>query len=342
MRPNYKPHLRTANTVLALLAAVVLSGCAKEKSQALQGYVEGEFANVGASAAGTLTKLAVKRGDKVAPNATLFTLDNTSEQAAKQQAQEQVKAAQNRLANLQTGKRPPEVAVTTAQAEQAAAARRLSELQWQQQQKLFKGGFISQAALDQARANYERDIARYDETEAQGRVARLPLGRDAELRAAAADLDAARAALAQADWRLSQRNGLAPANAEGALVQDTFFVEGEWVPAGRPVVSLLPPGNVKVRFFVPETQVGAVHPGDPVSIACDGCGAPISAKVSFISTQAEYTPPVIYSKDSRAKLVFMIEARPGPQDGAKLRPGQPVDVTLNPSATTAAPKPTAP
>jgi len=342
MRPHQKPTFRLAHALPVLLAALTLSACTEQKSQApLQGYVEGEFANVGAPAAGTLTKLFVKRGDKVTANTPLFILDNANEQAAKQQAEEQVKSAQSRLTNLQTGKRPPEVAVTAAQAEQAAAARRLSELQWQQQQKLFKGGFISQAALDQARANYDRDLGRYAETEAQGRVARMPLGRDAELRAAAADLDAAKAALAQADWRLSQRNGVTPAGAEGALVQDTYFVEGEWVPAGRPVVSLLPPGNVKVRFFVPETQVGAVHPGDAVSIHCDGCGAPIAAKVSFISTQAEYTPPVIYSKDSRAKLVFMIEARPSPQDGAKLRPGQPVDVTLAPSAT-AAPKSTAP
>jgi HlyD family secretion protein len=321
--------------------ALLLAACAREQPGVLQGYVEGEFANVAAPAAGTLTRLAVKRGDTVKGGATLFTLDSVNEEAERRQAAEQVKSAEQKLSNLQTGRRPPEVAVTAAQTEQAAAARRLSELQWQQQQKLFASGFISRAALDEARANYDRDIGRVAESEAQGRVARLSLGRDAEIHAAAADADAARASLAQAEWRLAQRGAAAPADADGALVQDTYFVEGEWVPSGRPVVSLLPVGNVKVRFFVPETQVGAIHPGDAVSISCDGCPAPVPAHVSFISTQAEFTPPIIYSKDSRAKLVFMIEARPSREDGTKLRPGQPVDVTLG-SATPGGTKSTAP
>jgi HlyD family secretion protein len=91
---------------------------------------------------------------------------------------------------------------------------------------------------------------------------------------------------------------------------------------------VLPAGNVKVRFFVPESRLGTVRAGQKVSIACDGCPAPIAATVSYIAPQAEFTPPVIYSKESRAKLVFMVEARPAPADAVKLHPGQPVDVTL--------------
>ena len=111
-------------------------------------------------------------------------------------------------------------------------------------------------------------------------------------------------------------------------VQDTYFVEGEWVPAGRPIVSLLPPGNVKVRFYVPETVVGALRIEQAIQVSCDGCGAPLRATLSYVSAQAEFTPPVLYSKESRAKLVFLVEARPQPQDSARLRPGQPVDVSL--------------
>jgi HlyD family secretion protein len=136
---------------------------------------------------------------------------------------------------------------------------------------------------------------------------------------------AARAAVTQAAWRLEQKSVAAPV---AGLVQDTFFVEGEWVPAGRPVVSLLPPGNVKARFYVPETVLGSIQPGRAVEIRCDGCSAPLAAKVSFVSTQAEYTPPVLYSKESRTKLLYLVEARPAPADGARLRPGQPVDVRL--------------
>ena len=122
---------------------------------------------------------------------------------------------------------------------------------------------------------------------------------------------------------MEQKSVAAPV---GGLVHDTYFVEGEWVPAGRPVAAILPPANVKVRFYVPETSLGSISPGMPVEIRCDGCPAPIAGKVTFISAQAEYTPPVLYSKESRAKLVFLIEARP--DGGSNLHPGQPVDVAL--------------
>src|SRR6185503_12984326 len=113
------------------------------------------------------------------------------------------------------------------------------------------------------------------------------------------------------------------------LVQDTYFVDGEWVSANQPVVSLLPPQNIKVRFFVEERRLGSLRTGQAVSVACDGCPAPIAAQVSFISPQAEFTPPVIYSRQERAKLVFLIEARPAASDAVKLHPGQPMEVTLN-------------
>ena len=111
-----------------------------------------------------------------------------------------------------------------------------------------------------------------------------------------------------------------------SLVQDTYYSEGEWVAAGNPVVSLLPPGNIKLRFFVPETEVGALKIGQAVRATCDGCAAPIAATITYISRQAEFTPPVIYSREQRAKLVFLIEARPEAADAVKLKPGQPLDV----------------
>jgi HlyD family secretion protein len=111
-------------------------------------------------------------------------------------------------------------------------------------------------------------------------------------------------------------------------VTDTLYVQGEWVPAGSPVVALLPPANIKVRFFVPEKILGSVKTGQAVSVRCDGCEKPISAHISYISPQAEYTPPVIYSRENRAKLVFLVEARPAPVEAAELHPGQPVEVTF--------------
>jgi HlyD family secretion protein len=110
-------------------------------------------------------------------------------------------------------------------------------------------------------------------------------------------------------------------------VADTFFRVGEWVPAGQPVVSLLAPSAVRARFFVPEGVLGALTVGQAVQLQCDGCGAPMPARIDFIATQAEYTPPVIYSNAQRARLVFMVEARPTEaRDAARLKPGQPIDV----------------
>jgi HlyD family secretion protein len=329
-------------TALALVMLLALPGCSSEPKSSLQGYVEGEFVLAAAPAGGTLVKLNVHRGDSAAPGTTLFILESGSEEAARREAEQRVRGAEQRLANLRAGRRAPEVDVVRAQAEQAAAARKLSNTQLAQQERLFAGGYISQSAIDQARANHERDMARVAEAEAQGRVAQLTLGRDAEIRAATADVEAARAALAQGDWRLGQRRVNASGNAANAspmLVQDTYYNEGEWVPAGRPVVSLLPSGNVKVRFFVPETRVATVQVGQAVSIGCDGCGAAMNGKVTFISRQSEYTPPIIYSKESRAKLVYLVEARTSPEDAKRLRPGLPVDVTLTGASPASPPVP---
>lgn len=311
--------------ILALGLALLLAACEPSTDAYFQGYIEGEYTMLAASAAGQLQKLAVRRGDEVAAGTALFALESESERAARLQAEEQLKSAEARLANLRAGRRPAEIEALRAEVTQAKAALALSTSQLAQQKKLFAGGFIAQAGLDQALSAHARDGARLAEAEAQLRTALQPLGREAERQAAEGDVAAARAAVAQAAWRLEQKSVAAPV---GGRVQDTFFVEGEWVPAGRPVVSLLAPGNVKVRFYVAESVLGSIQPGRAVEIRCDGCPAPVAARVSFVSSQAEYTPPVLYSRESRAKLLYLVEGRPQPADAARLRPGQPVEVRL--------------
>jgi HlyD family secretion protein len=310
-----------------LLALLVLAsaGCERTPGNSHQGYIEGEFVLLASPYAGQLQKLHVKRGDAVEAGKPVFALEQESERAARLEAEERMKTAQARLENLKVGRRQPEIEAARAAVAQARAARELAASQLAQQEKLFKGGFISQARLDEARTAQARDAARVAEAEAQLKTLVQPLGRAAELKAGEAELAAARAALAQTEWKLAQKSVVAPAT---AAVQDTFFVEGEWVPAGRPVASLLPPGNVKARFYVPETVLGSLKPGAPVEISCDGCDAPLRAQVSYISAQAEFTPPVLYNRESREKLMFLVEARPAPGNAAKLRPGQPVDVKL--------------
>jgi HlyD family secretion protein len=317
--------MRAANVIFI---AILLTGCGGPPVESsYQGYVEGEFVQVGSPLGGTLESLSVARGQNVAAGAPLFALERATETAAVAQAEAQLKAAQARLANLGQGRRLPELNALQASVDSAGAALRLSTLQLAQQEKLAQSGFISDTALAATRAAKERDSAQLANATAQLATAQLSLGRDAELAAALADSDAARAALDQAKSRLAQKVLVAPA---AARVQDTFFTVGEWVPPASPVVNLLPPGNVTLRFFVPETVVATVKSGQQVSVSCDACGAAINAKVSYVSSQAEYTPPVIYGRDSRAKLVYLIEARPDGDAGLRLTPGQPVDVRLKP------------
>jgi len=290
----------------ALAICLAAAGCSRESANTWQGYVEGEFVYLASSQGGQLTRLSVARGQTVA------------------QAREQLRAARAQLADITTGKRPPEIDVTEAQLAQARADAARAATQYQRDELQLRAGGIPQSQLDDSRANALSTAARVRELQSQVVVAKLP-GRSEQLRAQQAQVDAAQAALGQAQWKLDQKSLRAP---HGGLVFDTMYRSGEWVPAGSPVVRLLPPENVKVRFFVPEAVVGTLAPGRHVLIHCDGCAAEVPAVLSFISDQAEYTPPVIYSNENRSKLVFMVEARPQVADAPKLRPGQPVAVTL--------------
>ena len=311
-------------TLIAAGAALVVGACGDKPPPSLQGYVEGEYVRVAAPFAGKLLSLDTQRGATVVPGAALFALEAESEDAARREAEERARKASAMAEDLRKGKRTTEIDSVRAQLAQAEVTATYSEKEWRRQLDLVSKGFVSQSRADEAKAARDRDHGKV--VELQNELATTQAGsRPDEIKAAEAEAAAARESLAQADWRLRQRSVAATV---GGTVTDTLFVRGEWVPAGAPVVAMLPPGNVKVRFFVPEPRLGSVKVGQKVAIACDGCAAPIGGTVSFIAPQAEYTPPVIYSKDSRAKLVFLVEARPAPEDAARLHPGQPVDVTL--------------
>ena len=305
---------------------VGLVACSEKASSTFQGYAESESLHIAAPFAGVLDQLQVTRGQQVAANAPLFVLEQASEAAQRREAEARLAAATARLANLQAARRSSEVDAVRARGQQAKATRELSTLQLAQQEKLFKQGFISQAKLDEVRSLYQRDLARVAELNAETRTATISVGREEEIGAAKREVDAAKAVLAQNDWKVAQKSMIAPL---AGLIENTYFSRGEWVPAGQPIVSLLPPDKIKVRFFVSENILGNIKVGQTVSLACSGCGAPIKASITFIAAQPEFTPPVIYSKDSRAKLVFYVEAKPTPEQAVRLHPGQPVDVALD-------------
>ncbi len=313
-----------ALTILSLpMLVVTLSACDQPGQSAYQGYAEGEYVLVASPYAGSLQQLTVARGDTVNEGEPLFALEHGNEAAARRAAEERLRSAQARLANLRAAQRPAQLQALQAQLRDAEAARALSASQLERDRDLYGQNFISRSALDEAITRLRRDEARIEQIKAEIDLAKASVGRSGEVAAAKAEVEAARAELERADWQLAQKTVPAPAT---GMVQDTFFVLGEWVPAGKPVVSILPPANIKLRFYIPQADVGAIRIGQSVSVHCDGCAGPIAATVSFISTEPEYTPPVIYSRESRAKLVFLVEARPSIEDAVKLKPGQPLDV----------------
>jgi len=312
---------------LLCVALLALGACTRHPEGVLPGYAEAELVHVSSPLGGTLAGLAVIRGQRVAAGADLFRLDADSEVLARNEAQARVEQAQAQTADLRKGRRPQELQAISQQLAQAQAALRASGAQLARSEQLVQQGFLPPGQLDDARAARDRDTARVRELDAQLQVARTAARPD-EIAAADAQRRAAQQALEQERWREAQKQRRAPV---AGTVFDLPFRPGEWVAAGNPVVVLLPEDSVKLRFFVPQALLAGVQVGQAVGVGCDGCPAGLQARVSYVSPQAEFTPPVIYSNDSRQKLVFMVEARPAP--GSLLKPGQPIDVSLAPAAT---------
>jgi HlyD family secretion protein len=306
---------------LGCIALLVLAACSRPPASDFQGYLEGEFVFVGAPLAGRLETLAVTKGAQVAADAPLFTLEHAAESAAVAQAAARLATARAQLDDLRKGARPSELDTLAARLGQARAAAELSRLDAERQATLFRDKVVSVSDYDRARLSHERDLRAIDDLQSQLATAALGARPDA-IAAAEQQVAAALAAEAQAAWGVAQKSQAAP---RAALVYDTLYRVGEFIAAGQPVVSLLPPENIKVRFFVPEPALAALKPGGRVRVNLDGHPA-LDAVISYVSPQAEYTPPVLYNRDNRAKLVFMIEAVFRPEDARDLHPGQPVDV----------------
>jgi HlyD family secretion protein len=306
-----------------------LAACQRRDPHSFQGYIEGEYLHLGAPVPGLLLDLKVARGDTVKAGDRLFVLESDAEKAAVIEAQRRLVETQARYDNLLKGRRPTELAALEARMEQNSANLEFWNTEFARREQLFRGQVISSTELDQARR--ERDAARaaLDSATAELATARLG-GREDEVRAADAERAAAEASVERARWTLEQKTQHAPMS---GIVHDTLYRPGEFVSVGAPVVSLLPPENIKVRFFVSQGVLSRITSGAPVHVYRDGTSEPVGAHVSYIATQPEFTPPVIYSRETRAKLVFMVEARFASTNTARLHPGQPVDVRLGSTST---------
>lgn len=298
-------------------------GCRDKATETYPGYCEGDFIYVASEFGGRLIDLPVLKGRTVNIGAILYRLDDEPERYAVEEAAKGLEQAEEKLSDLLKGKRPSEIKAIEAELDQARAALKLSESVYKRRKKLFEEHATSEEHLENARTDYQRNMAAVERIQAELETARLGARAD-QVQMAKAEVEAAKVRLQQAEWKRGQKTKRAE---HDALVFDTLYDPGEFVPAGRPVLVLLPPENIKIRYFVPETIRGKIEIGDAVDISIDGYTNPIPASVSYISAQAEYTPPIIYSSESRAKLVYMIEARPEQSNTRKLHPGQPVDVT---------------
>lgn len=286
----------------ALLLAVTLGACTRG-ADTLQGYGEADYLFLSSQEAGVVSALSVREGDVVAAGAQLFSLDPDRLALNARSAAAESAAAASRTAH--GGALAQAVVQAEAQADLAAR-------NYARSQELFARGFAPRAKLDSDRAAADAATAALAQARAERDAARRELG-------------SAQAQTGLAERRLADLAVNAP---QAGRIERIYRRPGEVVAAGDPILSLLPPANMKVRFFAPEPMLSALQVGQRIGLSCDGCRAGLTARITYIASDPQFTPPVIYSDDERDKLVFLIEARPDQQ--GIIRPGLPVDVRLNP------------
>lgn len=313
--------------VLAIIL-LLCSACGNEKEM-FQGYVEGEYLYLSSSRSGRLEKLHVAKGEQIQKDTLVFELENASEKHALTQAKGEMQSALAQLNDMKVGKRPEEIAMATAMLNQARAEAKNANVLLKRNEELAAKGAISKQDLDTLRAHAKASNEKVSELQHQVDVYQLP-NREQQIEAQNARYEAAQAMVAQKEWDLAQKQLFAPS---AGLVFDTLYKEGEWVQAGSPVVWLLLQDEIKIRFYIPEELFSTVQYGQKVFVhvdgSADGTGQEYSAIINYISQSCEFTPPVIYSNETRSKLVYMIEAVPEDMEVRKiLHAGQPVSVSL--------------
>lgn len=317
--------IKALSSALALLyILVLLPGCSSENEESVLGYVEGEYIYVTPTTAGILQTLSVERGDIVETGAKLFALDPLQLNSSLEIARLKMAAAESTLKDLSKGARPEEISVLLKQQEELRLVLENEKKEYDRVHQLIKDGVISASDFDARETSWQVAQERLKEIEAQLAVANLG-AREDQLNVAQREVLIAVQGVEQAEKLLQESSPLA---VSAGSVEDVFYRPGEFVKAGSPVVCILPPENIKIRFFIPEKMVSMVQLGGSVRVFTTGSKEGVLGKITFISRTAEFTPPVIYSLESREKLVFMIEAIPE-ESVQMLRPGLPVNVLIN-------------
>lgn len=302
------------------LAAVLFAACAPSAPFAT-GYVEGEFILVAPVAVSQISHVAVSRGDRIEAGGLLVEMERRDTEIAVAEAEANLAQARARLADLQAGKRPEEIAVIEASLASANAQAVEANRTRDRLTSLAARGAATASQRDDAVTAAQIAEARVAQIEAELAVARLP-ARPQAIAQAEAPVGAAEAALSRAEWNHKQRTLTL---SEPVTVFDVIRNDGEIAGPTAPILSVLGDGAVKLRLYVPETAISRIVVGDTLDVSCDGCREGMSARVTYIADEPEFTPPVIYSLENRQKLVYLIEARPTERN--TLKPGQIVDVS---------------
>ena len=303
------------------LAASLFASCAPDTPFAT-GYVEGRFTLVGPVAVAQVAEIAVSRGDRVEAGEVLVEMERRDAEIAKAEAQAALAQAEAYLADLREGKRPEEIRVIEASLASARAQSTEADRTSARIASLAARGVATAAQRDDAVTAAQVATARVTEIEAELAVARLPARPQAIAQAQAA-VEVATATLERAVWNLQQRTLTL---AEPVTVFDVIRTAGEIAGPSAPVLSVLGDDDVILRLYVPEQSFSRIAVGDSLGVNCDGCAKNLRARIVYISDEAEFTPPVIYSLENRQKLVYLVEAQP--EDPQNLKPGQIVDVRL--------------
>jgi HlyD family secretion protein len=299
--------IRSCAVVVLLL---LLPGCDSHKESRLSGYVEGEFLYITSTTSGILEKVYVTRGQQVHIGDTFFALETTGVAAT-------LNLATAKYNNLIKGKRPEEINIIEKQKEQVEANLISAKKAYDRCLELAKTHAVSQSDLDEKTATYRALLAKQQEILAAYDVAKMGARSD-EIEAAHQEVIRAR----------NDLDNARPIARQSGQIEDVYHHPGEFVAAGVPVISFLPSGNVKIRFFVPKKMLPKISVNKEVMVVLDGSSPPVAARIAFISPKAEFTPPVIYSVGSSEKLVFLVEAIPEKFD-ERLHPGLPVTILLD-------------
>ncbi|KTC87318.1 MULTISPECIES: HlyD family secretion protein [Legionella] len=305
-----------------LLVAMILSCNKSDNGNTYQGYVEGENIYLASSNSGILKKLLVSRGDQVRQGQLLFVLDDNPQILVIKQNEADLLQAEKVLLDLEKPKRVPEIEAIKAQIAQSDAELKLAEIRVSRMTTLYARHAIDKDSVDAAVAKYNEQKHLKAQYESNLQLARLG-SRNEQIKAQEAQIISVTEKLSEAKWQLAQKTISAPID---GYIFDTYFRVGEFVPSQQAVLSLLPPANVRIEFFIPVDKLAAVHRGQKVQFSCDGCTNPNEATIAYISPEAQYIPPLVYSRSNNDKLVFRIKAVT--EHPEQFKPGQPVLVTL--------------